>query len=148
VPLGAEHAGDEGDVGDDLAAGAGLPCEEDVDELGEGGEPVVGEQVVADEESVEEDVVRGSLDLIVRRYDPFYTQLWNQLTAVQQKTLSAVIEEGGVSLRSNRVVRSVGKGASTIQRALSALLGRDILREEEQGGAVRFRFEDPFFPPG
>ena len=74
-----------------------------------------------------------------------YTQLWNQLTAVRHKTLSAVIEEGGVSLRSNRVVRSVGKGASTIQRALSALLDRGLLREEEQGGAVRFRFEDQFF---
>jgi hypothetical protein len=55
VPLGAEHAGDEGHVGDDLAAWARLPGEEDVDELGECGEPVVGEQVVADEESVEED---------------------------------------------------------------------------------------------
>jgi hypothetical protein len=92
-----------------------------------------------------EDVVRNSLDLIVRRYDPFYTQLWNQLTAVQQKTLLAVIEERGVNLRSHKVVRAIGKGASTIQRALGALLDRDILREEEQSGTVRFRFEDPFF---
>jgi uncharacterized protein len=91
------------------------------------------------------DVVRDSLDRVVRRYDPFYTQLWNQLTAVQQKTLLAVIEEGGMNLRSHKVVRAIGKGASTIQRALEALLDRDILREEEQRGTVRFRFEDPFF---
>ncbi len=92
-----------------------------------------------------EDVVRSSLDRVVRRYDPFYTQLWNQLTAVQQKTLLAVIAEGGVNLRSHKVVQATGKGASTIQRALEALRDRDILREEEQGGTVHFRFEDPFF---
>jgi uncharacterized protein len=90
-------------------------------------------------------VVEGSLDHVVRQYDPFYTQLWNGLTAIQQKTLVAVIEEQGVNLQSMKVARTVGTGPSTVRRALQALMARDILREEEQLGRVRMRFEDPFF---
>lgn len=92
-----------------------------------------------------EAVVRDSLQRVTRQYDPFYTQLWNQLTSIQQKTLIAVIQEGGVSLLSMKVVRAVGRGASTLQRSLEALLARDILRQEQSRGNVRFRFEDPFF---
>ena len=90
-------------------------------------------------------VVEQSLERIVRQYDPFYTQLWNSLTAIQQKTLMAVISEQGMNLQSMRVVRVLGKGPSTVRRSLEALMGRDILREEEQQGSVRIRFEDPFF---
>ena len=89
--------------------------------------------------------VEQSLERIVRQYDPFYTQLWNRLTAIQQKTLMAVISEQGMNLQSMRVVRVLGKGPSTVRRSLEALMGRDILREEEQQGSVRMRFEDPFF---
>jgi len=92
-----------------------------------------------------EAVVRDSLQRVIRQYDPFYTQLWNQLTSIQQKTLIAVIQEGGVSLLSMKVVRAVGRGASTLQRSLEALLARDILRQEQSLGSIRFRFEDPFF---
>jgi hypothetical protein len=90
-------------------------------------------------------VVRDSLERIVRQYDPFYTQLWNGLTSIQQKTLLAVIAGHGVNLQSVHVLRTVGRGASTIRRALEALVARDILREEERLGSVRMRFEDPFF---
>ncbi len=38
----------------------------------------------------------------------------------------------------------MGKGASTVQRALEALTDKEILREEEHEGGVRMRFEDPF----
>lgn len=82
---------------------------------------------------------------MVRQYDPFYTQLWNGVTAIQQKTLVAVIAERGVNLQSMKVVRALGKGPSTVRRSLEALIGRDILREEEHQGSVRMRFEDPFF---
>jgi AAA+ ATPase superfamily predicted ATPase len=92
-----------------------------------------------------EKAVRSSLELIARRYDPFYTQLWKGLTAIQQQTLKAVIREGGVNLLSNSVARLVGRGASTIAKSLEAMVGREILREEESVGSVRFRFEDPFF---
>jgi len=90
-------------------------------------------------------VVEESLELVVRQYDPFYTQLWNGLTAIQQKTLVAVIEEQGVNLQSMKAARAVGTGPSTVRRSLQALMAHDILREEERLGSVRMRFEDPFF---
>ena len=90
-------------------------------------------------------VVEESLDRAVRQYDPFYTQLWNSLTAIQQKTLVAVIQERGANLQSMKVARAVGTGPSTVRRSLQALIARDVLREEERLGSVRIRFEDPFF---
>lgn len=90
-------------------------------------------------------VVEQSLDRVVRQYDPFYTQLWNGVTAIQQKTLLAVITEHGVNLQSTKVAQALGKGPSTIRRSLLSLTAREILREEELEGKVRMRFEDPFF---
>ncbi|HEX5411722.1 MAG TPA: hypothetical protein VFZ27_07650 [Terriglobia bacterium] len=90
-------------------------------------------------------VVERSLDRVVRQYDPFYTQLWNGVTAIQQKTLLAVITEHGVNLQSTKVAQALGKGPSTIRRSLLSLTAREILREEELEGKVRMRFEDPFF---
>ncbi len=98
----------------------------------------------AEDRVLNEKVVRLALDRLIRQYDPFYTQLWNGLTAIQQKTLVAVIEEGGANLQSIKVVKALGKGPSTVQRSVEALISRDILREEEAGGSVRMRFEDPF----
>jgi uncharacterized protein len=92
-----------------------------------------------------EKVVRDSLERIARRYDPFYTQLWRGLTAVQQQTLVAVTKEGGVQMLSANTARAVGRGASTVAKSLSALVNREILREEERTGDIRYRFEDPFF---
>jgi AAA+ ATPase superfamily predicted ATPase len=92
-----------------------------------------------------EQVVRDSLERIARRYDPFYTQLWRGLTAVQQQTLVAVIKERGVQMLSASAARAVGRGASTVAKSLSALINREILREEESVGDIRYRFEDPFF---
>jgi uncharacterized protein len=91
------------------------------------------------------EVVEQSLERLVRQYDPFYTQLWNSLTAIQQKTLVAVVREHGVNLQSMKVVRDLGKGPSTVRRSIEALRARDILREEESLANVRIRFEDPFF---
>lgn len=90
-------------------------------------------------------IIQGALERLVRQYDPFYTQLWNGLTAIQQKTLILVTTEGGTNLQSMKVVRLLGKGPSTVRRSLGLLVGRSILREEEAGGTVRMRFEDPFF---
>jgi AAA+ ATPase superfamily predicted ATPase len=90
-------------------------------------------------------LVEESLQLLVRQYDPFYTQIWSDLTSIQQKTLIAVIKEQGVNLQSLRVAQLVGKGTSTVQRALGALSEKNILREEEHEGGMRMRFEDPFF---
>jgi len=90
-------------------------------------------------------LVEEAMWLIVRQYDPFYTQIWSSLTATQQKTLLAVIQEAGSRLQSQKVALLVGKGTSTVQRALEALTSKEILREEEHEGGVIMRFEDPFF---
>ncbi len=85
------------------------------------------------------------LDRIVREYDPFYTQLWNSLTSIQQRALLAVITEGGTGLQSMRVAKTVGKSPATMQKTLAALESHEILRQQESLGQVRYRFEDPFF---
>jgi len=72
---------------------------------------------------LDERVVEASMELLVRQYDPFYTQIWSDLTSIQQKTLVAVIQERGVSLQSLKVTQFVGKGASTVQRALGGVNG-------------------------
>jgi hypothetical protein len=89
--------------------------------------------------------VKQALERIVRQYDPFYTQLWNSLTTIQQKTLLVVIAEKGQNLQSLKVLKVLGKGHSTVKRALEALTDKDILRAEESRGQVQQRFEDPFF---
>jgi hypothetical protein len=77
-----------------------------------------------------EAVIRQSLKLLVRQYNPFYTQLWTPLSSIQQRTLLAVIQRRGVNLQSMQVVRLLGKGPSTVQRSGGALVDRNILREE------------------
>jgi hypothetical protein len=91
-----------------------------------------------------EQTVNQELERIIRQYDPFYTQVWNQLTAVQQRALAIVRAESGLNLQSQQVIRAFGKGPATMRRSLKALVARDILREEEAHGRVRYRFEDPF----
>jgi AAA+ ATPase superfamily predicted ATPase len=90
-------------------------------------------------------VVTSSMLLIARQYDPFYTQIWAGLTAIQQKTLVAIINEHGARLQSLKVAQFIGKGASTVQRSVSSLIEKDVVREEEHEGGMRLRFEDPFF---
>lgn len=90
-------------------------------------------------------VVAEAMELIVRQYDPFYTKLWSDLTSIQQKTLVAVLQVGGFHLQSQRVAQLVGKGASSVQRSVGAMVEKEILRQEEHEGGVRTRFEDPFF---
>jgi hypothetical protein len=95
--------------------------------------------------SLTEQVVSSSLELLVRQYDPFYTQVWSALTSIQERTLIAVIEEQGINLQSTKVIQRLGKQPSTVRRSLGALLDKNILREEEKDGGIRMRFEDPFF---
>jgi hypothetical protein len=90
-------------------------------------------------------VVDQALDRLVRQSDAFYTQVWNQQTTNQQKALIACIETGGRNMLSIKITHSTKKGPGTIKRALESLVARDILREEEKLGQIRYRFEDPFF---
>jgi len=91
-----------------------------------------------------EEIVREGRARIVNQDDPFYTQIWNALTPTQQRALIAVVREGGTNLLSKGSTKLYRLPPSTMQRALEALVARDILREEETQGSVRLRFEDPF----
>jgi len=90
-------------------------------------------------------IVHQVLERLVRQDDPFYTQIWNALTSVQQKAILLVVREKGHGLHSMRVVRESGLSQSSIQRALAALRDRELIREEETRGQTRLRLEDPFF---
>jgi AAA+ ATPase superfamily predicted ATPase len=91
------------------------------------------------------EVVDRALDRLVRQSDAFYTQVWNQQTTNQQKALLACIETNGRNMLSIKITHSTRKGPGTIKRALESLVARDVLREEERLGQIRYRFEDPFF---
>lgn len=88
--------------------------------------------------------VRRVLERLVRRDDPFYTQTWNRLTAIQQKALLALLAEGGTGLYTKQVLRTYGLALSSMRTALEALVKTGVAREEEARGSVRLRLEDPF----
>ena len=90
-------------------------------------------------------MVDESLSILVRQQDPFYAGIWIRLTAIQQRTLIAVVAESGVNLLSLRVLNAVGKGAGSVRKALTGMMDMTILREERVGKRTVYRFEDPFF---
>ena len=90
-------------------------------------------------------VVNASLEVLVRQQDPFYAQIWNSLTAIQQRTLRAVMMEKGRSMQSGRVVRAIGYSAGTVRQALIAMSSITVLREDLAGDQKIYLFEDPFF---
>lgn len=90
-------------------------------------------------------VVNETLTCLVGQHDPFYTQLWTALTAIQQKTLMAVVQQHGVNLQSNRTSQLIAKSAGTIRKSLLSMIDMGLLREEQSMKATRLRFEDPFF---
>ena len=103
-------------------------------------------QIAAPEKAIlNEMLIKDTLDTIIRRHDPFYTQVWNGLTAIQKKALHAVIAENGEHLQSLKVVKAFGVSPSSMRKSLESLTNRDVLRQVESAGTVRFCFEDPFF---
>lgn len=86
-----------------------------------------------------------SLQRIVARENPSYTQLWNSLTRAQKIATRAVIDERGVNLRAAATLARYGLPAATMHKALSALESRGIVREDEAIGSIRHRLQDPFF---
>lgn len=90
-------------------------------------------------------LIEQRLEKLIRQNDPFYTQVWNGLTAIQKKALSAVVSENGQNLQSAKVTQAAKISPSTMARALDSMTSRDILRQEEIQGSIRYRFEDPFF---
>ena len=103
-------------------------------------------QVGAPEQAIlTEQIISETLEALIRRNDPFYTQFWNGLTAIQKKCLHAVVVEKGERLQSLSVVKSTGVSPSSMRKSIDSLISRDILRPVETKGTIRFRFEDPFF---
>jgi hypothetical protein len=92
-----------------------------------------------------ERLVRAVHRRTVEGLDPLFTQTWNRLTAVQQKTLIAVIRQGGVGLSSSATAKSTRLSVSSLQSALRGLHDQSILRDDSAGGSVKMRFDDPFF---
>lgn len=109
-------------------------CWTDLKESGKPGRPVLSKEAV-----------HASLDVLVRQQDPFYAQIWNPLTSIQQLTLRAVMTEKGANMQSIRVVRSIGSGAATVRKALLTMSAMTILREDQTASQKIYRFEDPFF---
>jgi uncharacterized protein len=90
-------------------------------------------------------IIAETLERLIRQNDPFYTQVWNGLTTIQKKALSAVVAEAGQNLQSMNVAAMTKISPSTMRRSLESLTSQDILRQEENKGSIKFRFEDPFF---
>jgi hypothetical protein len=95
--------------------------------------------------SLSKSTIEETLARLVRQQDPFYTQMWTSLTPIQQQTLLAVVEQGGVNLQSTRTDQSIGRGPGTIRKSLQSMTETGILREERTLRSSRVRFEDPFF---
>jgi type II secretory pathway predicted ATPase ExeA len=104
-------------------------------------------ELLADEDSeaLTPKVVEQALKLLVERDGPFYFTVWNGLTTVQQRVLTAAVKERGAALTSAAVTQKYGVSASTMSKALKFLENREILRREEQADSMRWRLEDPFF---
>jgi hypothetical protein len=90
-------------------------------------------------------MVESALSRLVERDHPFYAQVWNQLTLVQQRSLLAAVREGGQSLFMRTVTQRYHIAANAMRQALFALEARDILRREDEVGETHWRLEDPFF---
>jgi AAA+ ATPase superfamily predicted ATPase len=95
--------------------------------------------------AVTEKFVREQHALLVRQNNSDYSQIWNQLTAKQQKALMTVITAGGRGLLSSRAAKATGLSVATLQSSLKALLEKEILRQDEDGATIHYRFIDPFF---
>ena len=90
-------------------------------------------------------IIDETLEKLIRQNDPFYTQVWNSLTAIQKKALSAVVHENGQNLQSIKVTTEYKVSPSSMRKSLESLTSQDILRPEENKGSIFYRFEDPFF---
>jgi hypothetical protein len=95
-------------------------------------------QIGAPEEAVlTGELIAKTLEAVIRRNDPFYTQVWNGLTSIQKKALHAVVAEKGERLQSHKVVKATGVSASSLRKSLESLTARDILRQVERSADQR-----------
>jgi predicted AAA+ superfamily ATPase len=99
--------------------------------------------------SIRPPIEPGDVDQVLARIigqeAPAHAALWRSLTAVQKKTLKAVIERDGRRLHSHSVSRQYGIARSSLQRALEALETRQLIRQDLDESDLRYLLVDPFF---
>lgn len=84
-------------------------------------------------------------DELAARLDPLFSAVWVALTSAQQRALQAVVYEKGTGLYRREILRRHDLTASSMKKAVDALLDRNILRREARAGAEQLRLEDPLF---
>jgi hypothetical protein len=90
------------------------------------------------------ETVAASLQRIVLREDPAYTQLWTNLTTNQKKALKAVIQSRGREVLSAEHTQRLRIPVSSLRTALLALEQAQVVRMEASLGESRYRLVDPF----
>jgi hypothetical protein len=80
-----------------------------------------------------------------RRLDPVYSETWLGLTAPQRTALQVAIARRGEGLYTADAGRQSGLSASSMQRAVEALIDKRVMWREARGGESRLRLEDPLF---
>ena len=80
-----------------------------------------------------------------RRLDPVYSDTWLGLTAPQRTALQVAIARHGEGLYSADASRQSGLSASSMQKAVDALIDKRVMWREARGGESRLRLEDPLF---
>ncbi|MGH7515918.1 MAG: hypothetical protein ACREOC_00400, partial [Gemmatimonadales bacterium] len=80
-----------------------------------------------------------------RRLDPVYSDTWLGLTAPQRTALQVAISRHGEGLYSADASRQSGLSASSMQKAVEALIDKRVMWREARGGESRLRLEDPLF---
>jgi hypothetical protein len=80
-----------------------------------------------------------------RRLDPVYSDTWLGLTAPQRTALQVAIARHGEGLYSADASRQSGLNASSMQKAVDALIDKRVMWREARGGESRLRLEDPLF---
>lgn len=91
------------------------------------------------------ELIAAADDSLIRQNDPVFNSIWSQLSPNQKTALLAVINEEGKMMTSQRTLRHYRLAAATMQKSLTALRDKGIIRSEETFQAARWRCEDPLF---
>jgi hypothetical protein len=80
-----------------------------------------------------------------RRLDPVYSQVWLSLSAPQRRALQAIVREGSEGLFGAAIAKRYSLPATTMQKAIAALVDKRVCWRQVRAGAARLRLEDPLF---
>ncbi len=94
---------------------------------------------------VRSETIREAIDLLIQQDAEFYLRAWNQLSAYQKITLTAVDRYGGVGMTTARNLKETRMSAPTVLKSLAALEDKGILWADDTAEGVHWRFEDPIF---